>query len=67
MFHSANVAVVTKSDLAVAAGFNREQALANLKRISHHAHVFELSAKTGEGMEAWLDFLRKQQTQGAKS
>ena len=60
MFHSANVAIVTKSDLAAAAGFNRQQALANLKRISHHASVFELSAKTGEGMEAWLDLLRKQ-------
>jgi len=60
MFHSANVAIVTKSDLVAAAGFNREQALANLKRVSHHAAVFELSAKTGDGMEAWLDFLGKQ-------
>ena len=60
MFHSANVAIVTKSDLAVAAGFNREQALANLRRMSHHAQVFELSAKTGNGMEAWLEYLVKQ-------
>ncbi len=59
MFHSANVAVVTKSDLAAAAGFDREQALANLKRVSHHAQVFELSSKTGDGMKAWLDFLVK--------
>lgn len=57
MFHSANVVIVTKSDLATAAGFNREQALANLKRISHHAEIFELSAKTGDGMKAWLDFV----------
>jgi len=60
MFHSAHVAVVTKSDMATAAGFNREQALANLNRISHHATVFELSAKTGDGMKAWLDFLAEQ-------
>ncbi len=60
MFHSANVVVVTKSDLATAAGFNRDQALANLKRISHHAELFELSSKTGDGMQAWLDFLFKQ-------
>jgi len=60
MFHSANVAVVTKSDLAGAAGFNRNQALANLRRISHHAEVFELSAKTGDGMMKWLDYLVKQ-------
>lgn len=57
MFHSANVAIVTKSDLAAAAGFNREQALSNLSRVSHHAEVFELSAKTGDGMKAWLGYL----------
>jgi hydrogenase nickel incorporation protein HypB len=57
MFHSAHVAIVTKSDLAVPAGFNRAQALANLKRVSHHAEIFELSAQTGDGMSAWLEFL----------
>jgi hydrogenase nickel incorporation protein HypB len=60
MFHSASVAVVTKSDMAAAAGFNRELALTNLKRVSHHAEIFELSAKTGDGMKAWLDFLTRQ-------
>ncbi|HEX9047943.1 MAG TPA: hydrogenase nickel incorporation protein HypB [Verrucomicrobiae bacterium] len=60
MFHSAHVALVTKSDLAAATGFDREQALANLRRVSHHAEVFEVSAKTGAGMEAWLKFLAGQ-------
>ncbi len=64
MFHSAQVAVVTKSDMAAAAGFNRDLALLNLKRTSHHAEVFELSAKTGEGMNGWLDFLVKRLTNG---
>jgi len=60
MFHSAHVAVITKKDMAAAAGFNRELALANLHRVSHHARIFELSAKTGDGMKAWLDFLVEQ-------
>ena len=60
MFHSAQVAIITKSDMTAAAGFNRELALANLKRVSHHAQVFELSAKTGDGMKPWLDYLAKQ-------
>ena len=60
MFHSANVAVITKNDMAVAAGFNRDLALINLNRVSHHAKIFELSAKTGDGMKAWLDFLAAQ-------
>lgn len=57
LFHSANVVVVTKTDLAAAAGFDRELAWQSLKRVSHHAQIFELSAKTGDGMQAWLDFL----------
>ena len=57
MFHSAHVAVITKIDMAAAADFQRETALANLQRVSHHATVFEVSARSGEGMDAWLDFL----------
>lgn len=57
MFHSANVAVITKTDLAEAAGFDRAQALSNLSRMSHHAQIFELSAKTGAGMDQWIEFL----------
>jgi hydrogenase nickel incorporation protein HypB len=64
MFHSADVAILTKSDLATAAGFDRKVALANLHRISHHATVFELSARTGEGMEAWCDFLVQRHKRG---
>jgi len=63
MFHSAQVAIITKSDIAAAVGFNREQALANLRRVSHHAEIFELSSKSGDGMKAWLDFLVKQQAE----
>jgi hydrogenase nickel incorporation protein HypB len=62
MFHSADVAVITKTDLAAAAGFQREQALANLKRISHHARIFEVSARSGQGMSEWCDYLVQQRT-----
>jgi hydrogenase nickel incorporation protein HypB len=57
MFHAAHVAIITKSDLATAAGFERGAALRNLERISHHAKIFEVSAKTGEGMNVWIEFL----------
>jgi hydrogenase nickel incorporation protein HypB len=57
LFHSAHVAVLTKCDLAAAAGFNRDLALANLRRISHHARIFEVSARTGDGMAAWAEYL----------
>ena len=55
MFHSADVALVTKSDLADAVDFNRDAALSALNKVAHHAHVMEVSSKTGEGMEAWCE------------
>ena len=57
MFHSAEAVIVNKVDLAAACEFDREKALANLHRISHHARVFEVSARTGQGMEDWCAFL----------
>ncbi|MCX7872095.1 MAG: hydrogenase nickel incorporation protein HypB [Verrucomicrobiae bacterium] len=57
LFHSADVAIITKKDLSQVVGFNRDYALENLKKISHHAIVFEVSAKTGEGMEQWCEYL----------
>lgn len=60
MFHSSDAAVITKIDLAEAAEFQREAALANLLRIQPDIAVFEVSAKRGTGMDSWLDFLVRQ-------
>ncbi len=57
MFHSADVVVVTKIDLKQAAGFDRETALRNIRQSSPKAKIFELSAKSGEGLPAWCDYL----------
>ncbi len=57
MFHSADVVIVTKTDMAVAAGFDRELALKNIRQAAPHAKIFELSAKTGDGLKAWCDHL----------
>jgi hydrogenase nickel incorporation protein HypB len=60
MFQSAGVVVVSKLDLATACDYNREAALANLRRRAPKAPVFELSAKTGQGMDVWCEFLIQQ-------
>ncbi len=60
MFHSAQVAVLTKIDLASATDFDRATALENLRRVSHHARIFEVSARTGQGMDDWFSFLSEQ-------
>jgi hydrogenase nickel incorporation protein HypB len=59
MFNSADVAVITKMDLAAACEFDRETAHKNLQEIRPGIRIFETSAKKGTGMEEWLDFLRE--------
>ncbi len=60
MFNSADVAVITKMDLAAACEFDRETTRQNLQEIRPGIRIFETSAKRGTGMEEWLDFLREQ-------
>ena len=60
MFQAAQVVILSKMDLAQACGFDRDAVLGNLKRVAPQAQVFEVSAKTGLGMEAWREFLLKQ-------
>jgi len=57
IFHAADLVVITKIDLAHAVDFDRTTALANARQVSPKARVIEVSAKTGEGMEAWCDCL----------
>jgi hydrogenase nickel incorporation protein HypB len=61
IFHAAHAAVVTKQDLASVTDFDRSAAMANLQSIAHHARIFEVSARTGQGMEAWCAFLAEAQ------
>jgi hydrogenase nickel incorporation protein HypB len=63
MFQAADVIVLSKIDLAQACDFNRELALASIRRVSPKAKVFETSAKTGRGMEAWRDYLLERHQQ----
>ncbi len=57
MFNSADVAVITKMDIAEAVEFDRETARRNIQAVNPDIPIFEVSAKTGAGMDAWLDFL----------
>lgn len=57
IFHTADVAVITKSDLAAAAEFDRTAVHRNIQSVRPAMQVFEVSAKTGEGMDPWLRFL----------
>lgn len=58
IFNSADVAVITKMDLAVAADFDRDAAISNMEAVRPGLKILEVSAKTGAGMAEWLDFLQ---------
>jgi len=54
IFNGADLALITKIDLADAVGFQREEALENLQRVRPGIEVLETSARAGRGMEAWV-------------
>jgi hydrogenase nickel incorporation protein HypB len=59
IFNSADVAVVSKMDLASAVEFDWETAYRNIQAVRPGMQVFKLSAKSGDGMEDYLGFLKK--------
>jgi hydrogenase nickel incorporation protein HypB len=60
IFNSADVAVITKSDLATAVEFDEDAAKRNIQAVRPGMRIFKVSAKTGEGMPKFLDFLENQ-------
>ena len=59
MFKSAHAVVISKIDIADAVGFDREGAMAYLSQVVPQAHVFEVSAKTGEGLAPFYAYLKQ--------
>jgi hydrogenase nickel incorporation protein HypB len=59
IFNSADVAVITKVDLAAAVEFDWAAVEGNIQRVRPGMQVMKVSAKSGEGMPEWLEFLRK--------
>ncbi|MDQ6665289.1 MAG: hydrogenase nickel incorporation protein HypB [Acidobacteriota bacterium] len=57
IFNSADTAVITKMDLAVAVEFEWDTAKRNIQAVRPGLEIFKVSAKTGDGMPAWLEFV----------
>lgn len=57
IFNSADVAVITKNELAAAVEFDWEKARLSIESVRPGMKIFRLSAKTGEGMQEYLEFL----------
>jgi hydrogenase nickel incorporation protein HypB len=59
MFRQARHVVMTKTDLLPHVPFDMDRAVANALSVNPGLSVLRVSALSGEGMEAWFDFLRK--------
>ncbi len=58
IFNTADVAVITKMDLANAVEFDSEAAYNNIQAVRPGMEIFHVSAKTGEGMDKLKQFFR---------
>jgi hydrogenase nickel incorporation protein HypB len=63
LFNTADVAVITKSDLTVPCEYDRELALKNIQSVRPGMKVLETSAKTGDGMDEWMNYLHAMRNQ----
>ena len=58
MFHAADAVVINKTDLLPHLDIDMDELKANIRKVNRKAPMFEVSAKTGEGLDAWLTWLR---------
>jgi hydrogenase nickel incorporation protein HypB len=62
IFNSADVAVITKIDLAEVVEFNWIAARANIEGVRPAMTIIPVSAKTQQGMSDWMDYLLSRRT-----
>lgn len=57
IYHTSDIAVITKMDLAMAVDFDLTATRNHIQSVRPGMQVFELSAKTGQGMQEFLRML----------
>ena len=65
-FNTAQVAAVTKIDIADAVGFDRAAAYRSMREVNPALEILELSAKTGTGMDRWTELVVERQRRKAQ-
>jgi hydrogenase nickel incorporation protein HypB len=60
MFHAAGMMILNKMDLLPHVDFDVEQAIANAREVNPGIEVLCVSARSGDGLEAWYDWLREE-------
>jgi hydrogenase nickel incorporation protein HypB len=62
MVRSSHLLLISKIDLLPHLDFDVEALVANARKINPAIKVLKVSARTGEGMDAWLAFIRSART-----
>ncbi|WP_370318476.1 hydrogenase nickel incorporation protein HypB [Oricola sp.] len=57
MFAASDLVLVNKTDLLPHLDFDVEEAIANARKVNSAIKVLKVSARTGEGMDAWLAWI----------
>lgn len=60
MFQAADCLLITKMDLAPYLEFDLNQVVANVRQMNPDVTIIPVSAKTGEGLTVWFDWLQSQ-------
>ncbi len=63
IFNTADVAVITKMDLAEVVAFDHTEAERSVQAVRPGMTTLELSTKTGEGIDRWLELLQSRREQ----
>lgn len=63
LFNTSDLAIITKIDLAEACEFDRVRAIENIQAVRPNMPVIETSAKTGQGMQTWIEYLIRTRSQ----
>ena len=58
MFRRSSVMVINKIDLLGTSDFDMDRVKANARRINAGLRIFDVSCRTGEGLDGWFDWLR---------
>lgn len=64
MFNISDAIVLNKIDLAPHCDVSVDELIRNVRDVSPHARILPLSCRTGEGLQAWTDWLSEQAGKG---
>jgi hydrogenase nickel incorporation protein HypB len=60
IFETSHLCIINKSDLLPNVDFSMEEFMKNARLINHHLEFIIVSAKTGEGLNLWFDWILSQ-------